>query len=201
MQTAPDWKTKEINRKSEQGFGLVIVIIILAFLLGMGIVMLSLTGTGTQIAGNIRTQDQAFNAAEAGFDLAWISIEENFLNGIWANFTDHYLKDPTGIDLPYAVNYFRKLTDLEIFDQLDPNGDGTADVTNVLYFKEPYIKDAGGQYNMRYTYTVFLIDDEAAGGTSDATDVLMVCIGAVGYGTELTTSRIEVLLATELPGS
>ncbi len=185
----------------EKGFGILIVVIIMAFMMTLGIAMLTITSTGSKIAGNLRTQEQAFNAAEAGFNSAWSSLEQAFSWEAWDSFSDHYLVDPTGIDLPSSTYYFRRLTDQEIFALLDSNGDGTPDVNNVLFFRQAFIPASGGGLDPNITYTVFLIDDEAGGGTPDPSDVLMVCIGAVGTGAGMTTARIEVELADDSGGA
>jgi len=193
----------EKKKRLEKGMSLIVVIMIMSFMLTVGVVLLTVTGTGPKIAGNIRTQQQAFNAAEAGFDAAWTLIEENFASGTWTSFDEHYLKDPTGIDDPSSVQYyFRSLTDLGIFDLVDPNGDEIPDVSNILYYQEPYIMESGSQLDTRYTYTVFLIDDETGTGTTDSSDALLVCIGCVKLGNKIvSTSRLEMLLASLLPGS
>jgi len=178
----------------EKGFGILIVVIIIAFMMTLGIAMLTITGTGSKVAGNIRNQEMAFNAAEAGFDSAWSFLQQSFSEGSWDSFSAHCLVDPIGIDLPSSTYYFRRLTDQEIFAFLDPNGDGTPDVSNVLFFKQAFIPVSGGGLDPNITYTVFLIDDEAGGGTPDPSDVLMVCIGTVGTGAGMTTTRIEIEL-------
>lgn len=183
---------------NRRGTGLIVVIIVLAFLLSIGVTLITITSTGPKVSANIRAQDQAFNAAEAGFDAAWIAIESNFSNEAWTSFEEHYLREPTGIDLPQDGNYFRKKTDLEILNMLDQDNDGQADVDNVLFFKQPYIRRADGSFDPNYTYTVFLIDDEAGGGVADPTDAILVCIGVIGQGANLATARIEVELAVEL---
>jgi hypothetical protein len=187
-------KALKNKKPAPGGFGLIMVVIILAFLSSLGLVMMSLTGTGSQVSGNIRTQEQAFNAAEAGFDAAWALIQDSFIDGLWASFSEHYVTEPAGIDIPTDALYFRNLTDLEILSYFDPNGDGNPDVGNVLFFRQPYILDSQGQYDLRYTYTVFLINDEAAGAPYDEKDVMLVTIGAVGIGSDISTSRIEVEL-------
>ena len=188
-------------KKSEKGVALIVVILTLSFLLTIGVVLLTVTATGPQVAGNIRTQSQAFNAAEAGFDAAWIEIEDYFLNLTWTSFDNHYLIDPNGIDLPDSDKYFRKLTDAEILDYIDPDGDGTSNLANVLYCKQPYHKDELGILDPRYTYTAFLINDEAAGGAPEPGDALLVCIGSYTFGSATITSRLEIELAVELPGA
>jgi len=188
-------------KKSEKGVALIVVILTLSFLLTVGVVLLTVTATGPQVAGNIRTQQQAFNAAEAGFDTAWIAIEDYFLNLTWTSFENHYIKDPAGIDLPISDNYFRKLTDAEILEYIDPDGDGASNLPNVLFCKQPYHQDEEGNPETRLTYTVFLIDDEAAGGAPEPGDALLVCIGSFTFGSAVITSRLEIELAVELPGA
>ena len=191
------------NRSSTRGISLIIIVMIMFFMLTVGIALVSLTSTGPKVAANIRSQQQAFNAAEAGFDTAWTTIEENFASGFWSSFEDHYLKDPDGIDNPSSENYyFRGLIDTEILNLIDPGGDGVADLDNVLYFQEPYITEKGGGSDSRYTYTVFLIDDEQGAGATDPADALLVCIGCVKVGNTISsTSRLEVLLNTLVPGA
>jgi hypothetical protein len=180
----------------EHGFGLIIVILIMAFLLSTGIVLTTITSTGSKISGNVRAYNEAFNAAEAGFDASWRLIENTYLDGNWADFGDQYLTEPSGIDLPLAANYFRRLTDEQVLNALDPSGDGVPDVNNVLFFRQPYIVDGEGTYDLRYTYTCFLINDEAGGGSYNANDALLICIGVVDIGGSVTTSRIEIVLET-----
>lgn len=185
----------------ETGMALVIVLLVLAFLQVIGIILLTVTSTGTKVAGNIHSYQQAFNAADAGFDVAWTAIEENFANGNWVSFDGNYLTEPAGIDDPASDNYFRKLTDIELLNLIDPDGDGVPNVNLVIFFKEPYVRNPDGTYDPRFTYTAFLIDDEAAGGAPDPSDCLLVCIGTAGAGRGLTTSRIEAELAIQLPGT
>ena len=181
-----------------KGSGLIVVILVMAFLVTVGVAVITVTGVGSRVAGNIRSQHHAFNAAEAGFDAAWIAIEDFFLAEAWTSFDSHYLVDPTGIDLPLDVNYFRKLTDAELLGLLDANDDGTPDYSNTIFFKQEFIPAQGGGTDPRYTYSAFLIDDEQGGGASDPGDALLVCIGTAGIGSTMTTSRIEVVLAVEL---
>jgi hypothetical protein len=189
---------KKTSTIHERGVALIIVIWVMGFLLSIGLVLLTVTGTGPKVAGNVRTQQQAFNAAEAGFDVAWTQIEEYLETAVWSTFADHYLTQPTGVDLPTDEHYFRKLTNLEILDEIDPDGDGTADVDNVLFCRQPYVQKQDGSWDLRYTFTVFLIDDEAAGGTAEPNDAILVCIGCAGVANNLTTARIEIELAVEL---
>jgi len=192
------FQKKQRNSGQERGSGLIVVILVMAFLVTVGIAVITVTGVGSRVAGNIRAQHHAFNAAEAGFDAAWIAIEDFFLGEAWTSFDGHYLVDPTGIDLPLDVSYFRKLTDLELLTLLDSNDDGTPDYNNIIFFKQEFIPAQGGGTDPRYTYTAFLIDDERGGGTSDPGDALLVCIGTAGTGQTMSTSRLEVVLAVEL---
>ncbi len=188
---------KERYSGQKEGSGLIIVILVMAFMVTVGIALITVTGTGSRVAGNVRSQQEAFNAAEAGFDAAWVAVENQFLNGSWASFEGNTLVDPTGIDIPLDVNYFRKLTDQQVFDLLDTDGNGTPDYGNIIFFKQEYVPLSGGGTDIRYTYTAFLIDDEAGGGTPDPLDALLVCIGTAGTGSSMTTSRIEVELAVQ----
>ncbi len=193
--------------KHEKGMALIIVVIVLAFLQVVGIVLLQVTGTGPKVAGNIRAQQQAYNSAEAGFDVAWTEIEEYFSIGDWAHFDGHYLSEPSGIDDPQSDNYFRRLTDLEFLNLIDPDGDGTPDVSAVIFCRKTYAQAQNEKYraedgtDTRYRYTVFLIDDEAGGGISDPNDAILVCIGGVEIGENITTSRLEIELVLERPGT
>ncbi len=191
------------QRQHEKGIGLIIIIMVLAFLLVVGLAVVTTTGTGSRIAGNLRWQEEAFNAAEAGFDIAWGALDDMFsFGGGWTSFEGHYLQEPLGIDVPDINDpnsqafYFRRLTDaalLYLFEQnsIDENTNG------VLFYKQLYILTQEGSDDIRYTYTVFLIDDEVGMATSDPSDVLMVCIGTAGVGNTLTTARLEVLIAIE----
>jgi hypothetical protein len=201
--TIQDQPNKKMDNKPdhERGMGLIVVILVLAFMLTVGIVLVTITSTGSKVTGNIRWQEQAFNAAEAGFDSAYLAIEDFFAGASWTSFDGHYLIDPAGIDLPLDDGYFRKKTDEEVLYMLDPTGDGNPDYDNVIFYKTPYIPDGTGGYDNRYTYTVFLIDDERGGGSPDPGDALLVCIGAVQLGDTLITSRVEVELVIELPGT
>jgi len=187
--------------KREQGIGLIIVILVLAFMLSVGVVLVSITSTGSRVSGNIRWQQEAFNAAEAGFDSAWLAIEDFFAGASWTSFDGHYLSNPPGIDLPLDVNFFRKKTDLELLAMLDQDGDGNADDMNVIFYKVPFKPDESAGTDLRYTYTAFLIDDEAGGGNPDPGDALLICIGLVHVGDTITTSRLEIGLVIELPGT
>lgn len=204
METSPTNATNPVigdKSEHERGIGLIVVILVLAFMMSVGLVLVSITSTGSKISGNIRWQRQAFNTAEAGFDAAWLAIEDFFAGASWTSFDGHYLTTPAGIDLPLDVNYFRKKTDVELLALLDQDGDGNADDFNCIFYKLPFIPDASLGTDPRYTYTAFLIDDEAGGGNPDPGDALLICIGLVQIGDSIATSRLEIGLAIELPGS
>ena len=62
-------RTKSL-RNSERGSGLIIVIILVAGLAALGMTLLTLTSMGPKMSGGLRSQEEAFNAAEAGFNAA-----------------------------------------------------------------------------------------------------------------------------------
>ncbi|MCP2519109.1 pilus assembly PilX N-terminal domain-containing protein [SCandidatus Aminicenantes bacterium Aminicenantia_JdfR_composite] len=180
-----------------KGSALIIAILMIAFLASAGILLILVTTTGPRVASNIRLQEEAFNAAEAGFDAAWAVIENFFETEQWASFDGHYLttdKNGNNIDTPWIngeVNpyYFRRLSDEELLNALE--GLQPEPTTPGLIFnRQTFIQD-----NQNYTYTVFLIDDEAGSGTSDPTDALLVCIGT---GPGNTTKRLEIEIYVEI---
>ncbi len=197
----PDKNFRETALSHEKGMALVIVILVLAFLQVIGVVLLTVTSTGPRVAGNVRSQQQAYNGADAGFDTAWTMIEEAFANGEWVRFDGHYLVEPAGIDDPVSDGYFRKLTDEEILDLIDPEEDGTPNINTVLFCRQLYVRNYDGSYDPRYTFTAFLIDDEAGSASPDPSDCILVCIGTSGIGASVTTSRLEIELAIQLPGT
>jgi hypothetical protein len=197
----PELNDQRPSSSHEKGMALVIVILVLAFLQVVGIVLLTVTGTGPRVAGNIRSQQQAYNGADAGFDTTWTMIEEAFANGNWVRFDGHYLTEPVGIDDPTSDDYFRKLTDRELLDLIDPDEDGLANINSVLYCRQVYVRNYDGSFDPRYTFTAFLIDDEAGSAVPDPADCILVCIGTVDSGAHITTSRIEIELAIQLPGT
>jgi len=196
----PELNDQRPSSSHEKGMALVIVILVLAFLQVVGIVLLTVTGTGPRVAGNIRSQQQAYNGADAGFDTTWTMIEEAFASGNWVRFDGHYLTEPVGIDDPTSDDYFRKLTDRELLDLIDPDEDGLANINSVLYCRQVYVRNYDGSFDPRYTFTAFLIDDEAGSAVPDPADCILVCIGTVDSGAHITTSRIEIELAIQLPG-
>ncbi len=204
MELKPEINLK--NKRQPAGSGLIAVILVLAFMLTVGVAVLTVTASGPRVSAAMRYQQEAFNAAEAGFEAARTAIENNLAQGIWGNLTDHYLTDPPGIDIPFHnMNledpnqlYYRRLTDEQILRLLDQDADGLPDRPDqVVFFEEPFVYDSRGQLDERYRYTVFIIDDEAGIGTTDSSDFLMVCIGVVRAGTRVTdrilsTCRLEI---------
>lgn len=197
----PELNDRRPSYSHEKGMALVIVILVLAFLQVVGIVLLTVTGTGPRVAGNIRSQQQAYNGADAGFDTTWTMIEEAFASGNWIRFDGHYLTEPVGIDDPTSDDYFRKLTDRELLDLIDPDEDGLPNINSVIYCRQVYVRNYDGSFDPRYTFTAFLIDDEAGSAVPDPADCILVCIGTVDSGAHMTTSRIEIELAIQLPGT
>ena len=190
-------------KRAERGSGLIVIIVVIAFLLTVGIMVVTVTSTGPKVSGNVRSQEEAFNAAEAGFDASRVQMDNLFSNGTWASFDGHYLEQPVGIDMPTlggAFNplYFRSLSDEELLGLIDPDGDGLPNLPNTIFFQQPFTKTSVGADDLRYTYTTFLINDEAGAGTYDPNDVLLVSIGVVRAGTRvLATSRLEIVFAVE----
>jgi hypothetical protein len=189
------------GRRHERGSGLIVVMMVVALLIGIGIPLLTLTGMGPKVAGSVRHHEEAFNAAEAGFDAIRLLIEDYMSTGAWTDFAGHYLTLPSGIDIPIVQGspnaaYFRRLTDQELLLALDPNGDGAADVPNVFYFHQTFALTGQGQTDLRFTYTVFIINNEAGGGLPNDSDALIVSIGTVRAGTRILDSvRLEVFVA------
>ncbi|MCX6566322.1 MAG: PilX N-terminal domain-containing pilus assembly protein [Candidatus Aminicenantes bacterium] len=187
-------------RKRERGAGLFIVIILVAGLAALGVSLLTLTSMGPKMSGGLRSQEEAFNAAEAGFNTVHSLIKGYFSGGTWLNFDGHYLTQPSNIALPFisgAVNpsYFRRMTDEEILLALDPEKDGTANYAPLLAFQQTFATNESGATDTRLAYTAFLINDEAAGGAADPNDVLLVVIGVVRSGTRiLASTRLEIVL-------
>jgi len=191
-------------RNRERGSGLIIVIILVAGLAALGMALLTLTSMGPKMSGGLRSQEEAFNAAEAGFNAAQALIKGYFGSGAWLNFAGHYLTQPSSLDMAFisaAVNpnYFRRVPDEELLLALDPGKDGTPDFGPVLFFNQTFATTESGSTDTRLSYTAFLINDEAIGGSSDHNDVLLVVIGVVRIGTGtsariLATSRLEIVL-------
>jgi hypothetical protein len=186
---------KRDKMRKDRGVTLLILIIVIAFLLSIGLLLLFVTGTGPEVANNVRLQERAFNAAEAGFDEAWRAINDLIISGTIADFAGHYrTKYSTYGDVldvkwlaPNVPNpqYFRRITDEELV------ADMISDDINVLI---PYTQL---QNDSSLGYLVFLIDDEKDSGTPQAgfpvndRDCIVVCIGRAGQN---TYARIEVVI-------
>lgn len=191
-------------KSQQRGSTLIVVILVIAFMLTVGIAVLTVTSTGPKISGNVRDQEEAFNAAEAGFDASRKAIEDLIMSGTWVSFSDHSLDQPVGIDIPFIAGasnplYFRRNTDEEVLTMIEPYKD---DINQVLFYNQPYVRDTAGADDLRYTYSAFLIDDEAGGGAPDPNDILLVCIGVMRSGSRvLATARLEIVLAMQALGT
>jgi hypothetical protein len=184
------------NPRRERGVGLIVVIIVTAFLLVVGLTLATITGTGTTMAGNVRLQEQAFNAAEAGFNRAWTQIEEYFVAAGWTNFGGHCVDAPAGIDDPNDhQNHYSFRTDDELLALFSETTNG------VIFYKEPCVAAQPGVPGQQLSYTVFLIEDDGGGMAVDPSDATLVCIGSIRTGKTLTTARLEIGLAMQSPGT
>ena len=183
------------HRHPERGSSLIVVIIIIAFMLSVGVALLVITGMAPKVSGSVRTQEEAFNAAEAGFEAARITLENNLLSGAWSSLSAYCLRTPTGIDIPFTSgsptpNYFRRQSDASLIQTL------SASMTGIIYYNQPYIQTGAGTYDTTKTYTVFLIDQGVA------SDALMVCIGVVWAGNQvLASSRLEIDIGLQSSGT
>ncbi len=177
---------RTLRRSRERGSGLIVVIMVVAFMLAVGMLLLTVTGTSPKAADSVRLQGMAFDAAEAGFNAAWVVLNDNFLNRVSTNFAGQYRTNfggATGLDDPASPNYFRGLTDEQIV--ADIAADNTA-ANPALFSSEPLATDP------RCAFTVFLINDEAPGTiTADDNDCILVCIGR---GPRNTYKRLEIVI-------
>jgi len=164
----------------ERGVGLIIMIIVIAFLLSVGILLLFVTGTGSAVAGNVRQQERALDAAEAGFDATFEQLNSNIiLNQTISDFTLLYrtiFNGQPGLDdsspNPANPNYYMRLTDEELW------ADVVKDPTNAIFVNQPLTTDSS------MAYTVFLINDEGAPGvTINDRDCDIICLGRAGRNT------------------
>jgi hypothetical protein len=170
---------KRINADLRRGMGLIVVILVMAFLLAVGLTVIAVTQTGPEVAGNVRLQQQALEAAEAGFDAAWKELTDQFAGGLSADFSSLYrttYNGSSGLDDPMSENYFRRRTDQELVADVKTHPE------NEIYADQAMPGDA------RFSYTVFLINDETQ-GTADPTDCILV---SIGRGPRNTYARIEV---------
>jgi len=164
----------------ERGAGLIIMIIVIAFLLSVGILLLFVTGTGSAVAANVRQQERAFDAAEAGFDATFELLNANII--VNQTVTDFVLMYRTtfggnpGLDdsspNPANPNYYMRRTDAELWSDI------VADPTNAIFVNQTLATDSS------LAYTVFLINDEAAPGvTPNDLDCDVICLGRAGRNT------------------
>jgi hypothetical protein len=162
---------------------------------------------GPRLSGGLRSQEEAFNAAEAGFEAARALVENNLTLGTWPSFSGRYLVQPTGIDVPLVSGarnpaYFRNWTDQELLVLFDANGDGTPDVANLLFLNQTFALNEQGQTDTRLSATAFLINKQAGGGTADVNAALLVVIGVVKAGTRiLATTRLEIEISFQSQGT
>ena len=170
----------------ERGSGLVVIIMIVAFMLAVGMLLLTVTSTSPKAADSMRLQGMAFDAAEAGFNAAWVILNDNFLNKVTSDFGLQYRTNfggAPGLDDPTSPNYFRSLTDEQLV--ADVAADNTA-ANPALFSSEPLAADP------RCEFTVFLINDEAPGTiAADDRDCILVCIGR---GPRNTFKRLEIVI-------
>jgi hypothetical protein len=174
------------QRSRERGSGLIVIIMIVAFMLAVGMLLLTVTGMSPKASDSMRLQGMAFDAAEAGFNAAWVVLNDNFINRISTSFNGQYRTNfggAPGLDDPLSPSYFRSLTDEQIV--ADVAGDNTA-ANPALFSSEPLATDA------RCSFTVFLINDEAPGTiAADDHDCILVCIGR---GPRDTYKRLEIVI-------
>lgn len=174
------------HRGRERGSGLVVIIMIVAFMLAVGMLLLTVTGTSPKAADSMRLQGMAFDAAEAGFNAAWIILNDNFMNRVTSDFSAQYRTNfggAPGLDDPVSPNYFRRLTDAQLVADIAADNTST---NPALFSSEPLATDP------RCSFTVFLINDEAPGTiASDDRDCILVCIGR---GPRNTYKRLEIVI-------
>jgi len=174
---------REKSHSRERGSALIVIIMVVAFMLAVGMLLLTITGTSPKASESMRLQGMAFDAAEAGFNAAWVILNDNFLNKVYSTFNAQYRTNyggAPGLDDPLSPSYFRGLTDEQIV------ADVAADPTNALFNSEPLVTDP------RCTFTVFLINDEAPGTiAADDRDCILVCIGR---GPRNTYKRLEIVI-------
>lgn len=174
------------DHSRERGSGLIVIIMIVAFMLAVGMLLLTVTGTSPKVSDSLRLQGMAFNAAEAGFNAAWIVLNDAFLNRVYSSFAGQYRSNfggAPGLDDPLSPSYFRGLTDEQIV------ADVAADPTNAIFNSEVLATDPS------CAFTVFLINDEAPGTiVNNDNDCILVCIGR---GPRNTYKRLEIVIEVE----
>jgi hypothetical protein len=178
--------TRIHRRGRERGSGLIIIILIVAFMLAVGMVLLTVTGTSPQVSDSMRLQGMAFDSAEAGFNAAWVALNDSFNSAIWTSFAGHYkttYNGSAGLDDPTVPgSYFRSLTDEQIVADCAAN----PDPNTIIFNSEPLANDP------RCSFTVFLVSDEPPNtvATND-NDAILLCIGR---GPRNTYKRLEILI-------
>ena len=175
-----------LRTSRERGSGLIIVIMIVAFMLAVGMLLLTVTGTSPKASDSVRLQGLAFDAAEAGFNAAWVYLNDAFNSGVFTTFGGHYrttFNGVEGLDNPALPDsYFRGLTDEQIVEDCAAH----PDPTSIIFNSEPLATDP------RCTYTVFLINDEAPGTIApNDNDCILLCIGR---GPRNTYKRLEIVI-------
>jgi hypothetical protein len=183
-------KTTPYRTSRQRGSGLIVVIMIVAFMLAVGMILLTVTATSPKVSDSLRLQSLAFDAAEAGFNAAWIVLNDAFIGLTYTSFNGHYHTEfagnPSVLDDPTIANpfYFRKLTDEQLYEDCRDHAADYADT--VIFNAEPLATDP------RCAYTVFLINDEAPGTvTADDHDCILLCIGR---GPRNTYKRLEIVI-------
>ena len=183
-----------LRTSRERGSGLIVIIMIAAFMLAVGMLLLTVTGTSPKVSDSFRLQGMAFDAAEAGFNAAWIGLNDAFNSQSYSSFAGLYRTEyggvPDVLDRPFEEAdplkpnpyYFRALTD----EQIVADCIAHPDPLTIIFNNEPLVTDP------RCRYTVFLINDEAPGTINpNDNDCILVCIGR---GPRDTYKRLEILI-------
>jgi hypothetical protein len=169
----------------ERGSGLIVVILIVAFMLAVGMVLLTVTGTSPQVSDSMRLQGMAFDSAEAGFNAAWVALNDGFNSGLWTSFAGRYKTTYEGAafdDPAQPATYFRSLTD----EQIVANCVANPDPNTIIFNSEPLATDP------RCSFTVFLVSDEPPNTIAvNDNDAILLCIGK---GPRNTYKRLEILI-------
>ncbi len=176
---------REKNRLRQRGSGLIVIIMIVAFMLAVGMLLLTVTGTSPKVSDSMRLQGMAFDAAEAGFNSAWVFLNDALNSKVISSFAGQYRSNfggAPGLDDPLSPSYFRGLTDEQIVADCIAN----PDPLTIIFNNEVLATDP------RCRYTVFLINDEAPNTiTPNDKDCILVCIGR---GPMNTYKRLEIVI-------
>jgi hypothetical protein len=178
--------TRVQDHSRERGSGLIVIIMIVAFMLAVGMLLLTVTGTSPKVSDSLRLQGMAFDAAEAGFNSAWVVLNDAFNSKVYSSFAGHYRTTFNGVegldDPAMPSSYFRRLTD----EQIVADCAAYPDPDTIIFNSEPLATDPG------CAFTVFLINDEAPNTiTPNDNDCILVCIGR---GPRNTYKRLEILI-------